>query len=108
MPAPKGHSFSVGNSGKPKKFKTPEELQEAINAYFDKCDDNTEMIYNPKADAHVRVNKPIPYTILGLCNVLGVDRKTLINYQGAAGYEKYFHIIKEAKNRIEQNKIEGV
>lgn len=40
MAAPKGNKFALGNSGKPKEFDSPEQLEEFINDYFDKIDNN--------------------------------------------------------------------
>ena len=37
MAAPKGKKFAIGNKGKPKLFKTPEDLQNSIDEYFKKC-----------------------------------------------------------------------
>jgi len=62
-----------------KKFKTVEDLEEKIEGYFKRC------------------------TIEGLCAWLEVDRRTILNYQKAEGYEKYFHTIKKAKQRILAN-----
>lgn len=63
------------------KYKTQEELQESIDAYFDYCDENNK-----------------PYTICGLALHLGVDRKTLINY---GKREAFSTQIKNAKARVE-------
>jgi len=103
--APKGNKFSIGNSGKPKKWETPEALQEDIDTYFDECDSNTRTTIG-KDGTQVRVGAPIPYTIEGLCEVLDCDRKTLLNYEKQEGYEEYFHTIKKAKNKIARNKVE--
>ena len=106
MPAPKGNNFAVGNSGKPKKWETPEKLQEAIEAYFKECDDNTITVLPKGAKEPIQISKPIPYTIEGLCMVLGCDRVTLLNYEGQEGYEEFFSTIKKAKLKIQRNKIE--
>lgn len=68
--------------GRPPKFKSPEELQEKIDAYFLRCDE-----------------KELPYTVCGLALALDCDRKTLINYDKK---EEYFHTIKKAKLKIEE------
>lgn len=113
MGAPKGNTFALGNSGKPKKWETPEELQSDIDAYFDWCDDNPISIHhNSKIDKET--GKPLtynidrPYTIEGLCGYLECDRSTLIHYEKEEGYEEYFHTIKAAKNKIQRNKVERV
>lgn len=66
------------------KFKSVEEMQEAIDAYFLECVENS-----------------IPYTITGLALALGTNRQTLCNYEKAQGYEKFFDTIKKAKTRVE-------
>lgn len=113
MGAPKGNNFALGNAGKPKTWETPEELQEDINAYFDWCDDNPISIHH-SSKIDDETGKPLtyeidrPYTIEGLCSYLGCNRLTLINYEKEEGYEEYFNTIKDAKNKIQQNKVERV
>ena len=42
-PAPKGNQYAVGNKGgRPPIFKTVQELDQAINEYFESCFDQTE------------------------------------------------------------------
>lgn len=65
--------------GRPLKFKSPDELQEKIDAYF----------------ANV---VPRQYTITGLAIALDVDRDTLLNYQDKP---EFFGTIKRAKTKIE-------
>lgn len=77
--------------GRPLKYKTKEELQEAIDKYFIECDRDGK-----------------PYTVTGLALALDLDRKTLINY---GEREEFFHTIKKAKakveNWLEENLITG-
>lgn len=65
---------------RPLKFETEEELQEAINSYFDYCAINEK-----------------PETIAGLAYHLGVDRTTIYCYEKR---EKFFNTIKGARDRI--------
>ena len=65
------------NAGRPLIFKTPEALREAIDAYFD--------------------NELRP-TLAGLAVHIGVDRKTLYNYDKR---DEFFHIIKSARDKVE-------
>ena len=111
MPAPKGNKFALGNSGKPKTWRTVEELQKDIDAYFIWCDNNPmKQYHNSQIDP--KTKKPLvfhierPYTIEGLCVYLECDRDTLLNYQKAPGYEEFFGAIKKAKAKIQQNKVE--
>lgn len=66
---------------KPLKFKTAQELQDKINAYFEEC-----------------TLKEIPLSITGLALALDTNRQTLINYQNKDGYE---NIVDRAKLMIE-------
>ena len=70
-------SKDKSKGGRPLLFKTPDELQEAVNAYFD--------------------NELRP-TLSGLAVHLGVERKTLYNYDKR---DEFFHIIKNARDKVE-------
>lgn len=104
MAAPKGNKFAIGNMGKPKMFKTPEELEVYIESYFDKCDSN-EDVFITKDGIQKHVKQPEPYTIEGLALHLDCDMDTLLNYEKREGYEEYFGAIKRAKLRIQKDKI---
>jgi len=111
MAAPKGNKFAIGNSGKPKKWETPQELQKDIDAYFEWCDNNPIKITYPsqidkKTGKPLVYNEKRPYTIEGLCEVLECERATLINYEKREGYEDYFYTIKKAKMKIQRDKVE--
>ena len=66
--------------GRPLKFKTEEKLQEAINGYFEYCEE-----------------KKKPETIAGLAYHLDIDRHTIYNYEKR---DDFFHTIKKARDRI--------
>lgn len=75
-------------AGRPKSFKTLEELEKAIEDYFN------EGAYMEGGDG--RVFAP---TMAGLARHLKVDRKTIVNY----GHDQeYFRTIKEARSRVEE------
>lgn len=67
--------------GRPLKFKSVEELQNKIDAYFEYCDSNNK-----------------PYTISGLAYWLDTDRITLIRYEERDGF---CNTIKRAKQKVE-------
>jgi hypothetical protein len=67
--------------GHPLKFKSIEELQNKIDAFFIECDVKEE-----------------PYTITGLALALDTTRQTLINYEDRP---EYLDTIKKAKARVE-------
>lgn len=93
--------------GRPPKFKSVDELEVKIEAYFNSCwtqkiDHSGNPLYlrNRKG---LKTNTPIniqtqPYTITGLAVFLGVDRDTLMNYQAKS---EFFGTIKRAKQRCE-------
>ena len=71
----------MGEVGTPRAFKSVEEVEEKINAYFNYCEE-----------------KEKPYTMSGLSYYLGIDRKTLLNY---SKNEEYFHTIKKARDKVQ-------
>lgn len=73
---------------RPVKFKTPEEIQIAIDAYFDSCWDAN--------DKGVKVQIK-PYTITGLANALDLSRQGLLEY---GEKEAFSDTIKRAKRKV--------
>lgn len=69
--------------GRPLKYQTPEQMQKAIDLYFNQCD---------KTDT--------PYTITGLALSLDMDRKGLILY---AEKGEFSNTVKQAKARVEND-----
>ena len=67
--------------GRPLLFKTNEELQSKIDAYFVWADENKK-----------------PYTISGLALFLETDRATLIRY---GERDEFYNTIKKAKQKVE-------
>jgi len=60
MPAPKHNLFALGNNGgRPKVFKTPQDLEKELQDYFEWCIENKEVL-----------------TITGVCLYLNVSRAT--------------------------------
>lgn len=68
--------------GRPKKYNSVEEMNEAITNYFKYCDENKK-----------------PYTVSGLANALDLTRQSLLNYEED---DEFFDTIKRAKSKIEQ------
>lgn len=92
-------------SGRPLKFKTPEELQAKIDEYYKSCwEQKIDMFGNPvfeKDRNGQKTEKPVmvqfkPYTITGLAVFLDTSRETLINYEQKDGF---FDTIKAAKEK---------
>jgi len=93
--APKGNQYAKDceTSGQPLKFKSVNELQTKIEAYFNSCYktciDDTGLEYKE----NIR-----PLTMSGLAVALDTTRQTLINY---ANKEEYFATIKNARSIVE-------
>ena len=66
--------------GRPKTFNNPEQLKTLVDNYIKECNDNDK-----------------PPTIAGLAYSLGVDRKTIWNYEQR---DEFFPIIKKARDFI--------
>lgn len=78
--------------GRPAKFKTPEEMQEKIDQYFEECGVTFKVGYDGL------VKHP---TVTGLSVALGfADRQSLIDY---AGKDEFSCTIKQAKLKIEEH-----
>ena len=71
----------MGEVGRPRAFKSVEEIEEKINAYFNYCEE-----------------KEKPYTMSGLAYYLEISRQTLVNYSYK---DEYFDTIKKARDRIQ-------
>jgi hypothetical protein len=92
--------------GRPLKFKSVEELETKIQAYFDACDPHIEevkdIVWDKTAKTYdeifvKRMSRQIPYTITGLAVALDTSRETLLNYEDR---EEFFDTIKRAKEKI--------
>lgn len=86
--------------GRPLKYKTVEELQAAINEYFDYCDNRIKHVYSPKSEAVIEIIDPAPYTMSGLALAMGVDRKTLLSYSKK---DEFLPTVKAARERVHQD-----
>lgn len=78
----------MANVGRPKIFKSKEELEEKIGNYFE------EGAYIEMGDS--RMYAP---TMSGLALFLDIDRKTLLNYSKD---EEFFPTIKRARAKVEE------
>ena len=67
--------------GRPRKYKTPQELKGKVDAYFTYC----EVQGKPK-------------TMAGLAHALGMDRRSLVNYKDR---DEYKEILEEARRELE-------
>lgn len=74
-------------------FKSADELDSAIFAYFRHCDMSLEPSRLKRNSAH----KAPPPTICGLCAWLGISRQTLLNYRKR---KEFGHVIARARRVI--------
>jgi hypothetical protein len=90
--------------GRPRKYKTPKEMQERIEAYFAKCDARmVKMVINQgNKKGLVDVPKPEPYTVQGLAVFLDLTTEGLLEYEAR---EEFSATIKIAKAEIEADKV---
>lgn len=89
--------------GRPPKYKSKEEIEEKIDAYFKQCegevlkDNNGNTVFN-KFGNPVIINQHPP-TVTGLALALGFStRLSLLNYQGK---KEFMNTITRAKARVE-------
>jgi len=86
--------------GPPLKYKTEEELQKAVDKYFDYCDNRLVQGYDNKTNEQFAYISPEPYTMSGLAYNLGLSRKQLLVYK-----KRYLfgNTIKEARRKVEMD-----
>lgn len=83
--------------GRPRKFKSVEEMQEKIDAYFYEKE-NRMVDFLLKTGDMIQVKKPAPIHITGLCDYLEICNNTLNEYQAL---EEFSSSITRAKKRCE-------
>lgn len=86
------------NGGRPLKYSDPEVLAQAIDEYFDHCDNRIQQVYSKKSDGVIEIINPEPYTMAGLAYALGIDRETLLNY---AQRELFFDTVKKGRDKVQ-------
>lgn len=90
--------------GKPRVWKSPEDMQQAIDAYFAACD-GTPLLDTDGNPMFDKLGRPVmagqkPYTITGLALALNfTGRQALLDYQGRG---EYADTVTRAKARCEQ------
>jgi hypothetical protein len=89
--------------GRPRSY-MPDELQQAIENYFQYCLNYTEQQATAKGDV-VDVSKPRIPTMGGLMNFLDMDRVTWHEYSQV---KEYTNIIKKTDNKIREAKEEAL
>ena len=89
-------------AGRPKKFKSVKQMQEAIDKYFESCFTPArtkagELILDKEGNMIMEQYKP--FVICGIANALDISRQTLLNYTKE---DEFFDTIMRAKARCEQ------
>lgn len=77
--------------GRPRKFDDVKHIEKHIAEYVD-----------------TRKEKGKPLTIESLCDFLGVERQTLLNYEKKEGYDEFFDTIKNIKSKILSDFVDGL
>lgn len=90
-------SESKHPGGRPLKYKTVEELEKAINDYFDHCDNRIKQVHSKEGESY-GVSNPEPYAMSGLAYSLGLSRQGLMEYKA-----RFSDTVKRARNRIEMD-----
>jgi len=102
-------AFENHTIGKPRKFKTPEQLKEACAGYFDWVWNNPlseEKVFNgPDGIVRATVDKMRAMTIIGLCNHLGIGERTWRDMRDTR--EDLQGVIEFVEQLIKQQKVEG-
>jgi len=88
--------------GRPMKYTDPVKLQADIDAYFNRCDQNTIKRQYAHSKGITVVETPTPYTMAGLAAALDVHRDTLNEY---SRNEVFSDIIMRARDRVHQQNI---
>ena len=90
--------------GRPRKFKSVEQMATAIEAYFAECDARKVQIVTKKG-AVVTVAKPMPYSMSGLAETIGISRRRLLDYDSRVDEygEEFRPTITHARARVERN-----
>lgn len=85
------------NNGRPPKYKTPEDMQKAIDEYFDRCDNRIKEIHTKEGESY-GISDPEPYAMAGLAYALGMDRRSLLDYKHKDGF---LPLLTKARNKVE-------
>lgn len=87
--------------GRPPKYKSVEELQNAIDEYFAYCDARIIQVFSKKIGDVIEVNEPEPYTMAGLAYALGLSRQGLMEYKNKN--KLFSDAIKKARDKVHKD-----
>jgi len=93
------------NRGRPPFYKTPEDLQAAIDSYFEYCDKGEQREIVTKQGEIITITEKIPPILPGLAYHLGFsDRHSLLDYKDKP---EFTAAVMRARLRIEGNNLSG-
>lgn len=91
-------------AGRPPKYSSAEQMQQAIDAYFAKCEQGRIITVIRKGQP-IEITQRIPKTMAGLALALGFEsRVSLLNYRDSS--EEFMSVIVRARSQIEQENVE--
>ncbi len=105
-----GNTISVGNEGgRPLIFENTEILSKKCEEYFKWADENPWIkndVVKGGENAGIKLQIPTqrPYTVLGLCQHLGIVRDTWLEYEGRSEFSDVTTYVRE---KINNQQIEG-
>jgi hypothetical protein len=88
---------AIAPEGKPRKYKTREELQKVVDDYFNTNDSRLKTFVDKDGNETTAL-VPAPYTISGLARAIGLDRAQIIEY---GNNQEYYNVIKDARLRCQ-------
>jgi hypothetical protein len=97
--AVQGEMVEKNKVGRPLKYKTVKALEEAVQDYFDYCDNRMMSVYVKDLGDSIQVANPAPYTMTGLARALNLSRQALMEYSGRDGYGD---TIRRSRQRVEE------
>lgn len=86
----------IARTGRPRLYKTQQELDKLIAGYFNDCDSRIKTTMNKDGD-ELTMLVPAPYTLSGLALYLGMDRHQLMEYEQ---HDEFHHSIRLARLKI--------
>lgn len=89
--------------GRPPLYKTPKDMQLAIDDYFNKCDSKIKKVLSKDGNSTLEINAPEPYTIAGLNYHLGFTTSNALA-DIAKDKEEFSDTITRARLRVESQR----
>lgn len=114
MAAPRGNQFWKLRSkhGRERLFSTPELMWEAACEYFEWCDKHPlfDTDFRGKDATRVKIPKPRPYTLQGLCLYMGCDSSYFRNFRAECrekNLKEFSAVLARIEEIVYNQKFEG-